>query len=549
MNYGQCWFSGWQILWCLGLCQLASAQYIDTNSSCIQCHASELRQNDFCATVSAEVWLADDKHRRAFWLLHETDPADSERGMEKRALVRQILGFELAEAFTDHRFLRLKADTNAETARKVATVKSCLRCHATWPKEADTEFAHDPPVALDFGVSCQACHGPGEKWDQPHRLVAWRAVTPAAKQRLGFYDCRSPAAKAALCASCHVGNVSEGKFVRHEWYAAGHPPLPGFELASFQQQMPRHWKSLREKGDFVLRSGPPGDDGGQLARQFEALKRSGIAGEGIKQSYFEANDPQAIAKGIDPSQKVAAAQDAAIGGAVVLEAYARMLAETAEAASRGQAAWPELALYDCGACHHELRGVLGPSSRPERRHAPGRPPLAGWTTALARLTAIPQTDSEEIAAAERWSAVDKNLQSLERAFTARPFGDPAAVQPAALAVAEAVALARQEASLSIFDQTAARRTIHVLTSSESQRTLDFAVARQTAWAIQAILRDLEDPQAQVVFQANGRDPLALQLPAGPHRSVLENLARWLPAAAHYDSEWFAAQLQDLHSQR
>src|SRR5262245_7999572 len=153
----------------------AWAQYAETND-CIQCHQSVMLQNDFCSSVPATVWSKDDKHKRAFYLLHETDPADPQKGAAKRELVRRILGFELRDAFIDGRYLRLKADGDAETARKVATVKACLRCHATWPKEADEQFAATPPTPLELGVSCQACHGPGEKWDAPHRRIAWRAV-------------------------------------------------------------------------------------------------------------------------------------------------------------------------------------------------------------------------------------------------------------------------------------------------------------------------------------------------------------------------------------
>ena len=32
-----------------------------------------------------------------------------------------------------------------------------------------------------------------------------------------------------MCLSCHLGNAREGRVVTHEMYAAGHPPLPGFE--------------------------------------------------------------------------------------------------------------------------------------------------------------------------------------------------------------------------------------------------------------------------------------------------------------------------------
>ena len=47
--------------------------------------------------------------------------------------------------------------------------------------------------------------------------------------------------------SCHIGNPDEQKVVTHAMYAAGHPPLPGFETATFSDAEPRHWQYLREK--------------------------------------------------------------------------------------------------------------------------------------------------------------------------------------------------------------------------------------------------------------------------------------------------------------
>ena len=286
----------------------ALAQYAETNSSCILCHQTMPLPNDFCSVMPVNVWTNDDKHRQAFALLHDTD--------EKRKLVRQILGFELNDAFENEQYLKLKDGQDAETVRKVATVKACLRCHATWPKDAEAggKFAHIPPVPLNLGVSCQACHGPGEKWDQPHRLSAWRVVTPEAKAALGFTDCRSTASKARLCASCHVGNMDQGKFVKHEWYAGGHPPLPSFELASFEAQMPAHWKSLPEKGAFAFRDAMPRDDDNRIADQIAKFKASkaddgfGIPAEAIKSSHREANFPNAAAAGLDPYSDLASAE-------------------------------------------------------------------------------------------------------------------------------------------------------------------------------------------------------------------------------------------------
>src|SRR6185369_6909289 len=99
---------------------------------------------------------------------------------------------------------------------------------------------------IKFGVSCEGCHGPAgdsksadkllSGWLAPHQAPPvepydktnhWRFLTPQQKlEQFGFNDVRSQAAKTRLCASCHLGNMEQGRVVTHEMYAAGHPPLP-----------------------------------------------------------------------------------------------------------------------------------------------------------------------------------------------------------------------------------------------------------------------------------------------------------------------------------
>jgi mono/diheme cytochrome c family protein len=206
------------------------------------------------------------------------------------------------EAFENGRYESLKtpsddpnpSDQEKELRHKINTVKACLRCHATWPKSNDPDHAHQAPVALELGVTCQACHGPGRRWEEAHRFdQVWRVITPEAKASLGFYDVRSPVKKAQLCASCHVGDLEQGKFVTHEWYAGGHPPLPSFELANFQRQMPVHWKPLAEKKDFKYRHGMLGTDDRMVANAIkyytEDARGPKLPVSAIKSNYVEAN--------------------------------------------------------------------------------------------------------------------------------------------------------------------------------------------------------------------------------------------------------------------
>jgi hypothetical protein len=527
----------------LALVGTTAGQYSDTKF-CVVCHESPELKRDFCDAVPASVWRQDDKHRRAFELLHEANSPDAAARDKKQALVRQILGFDLREAFVDDRYSRL-IEPSDETARnRVMTVKACLRCHGTWPKETDDRFASIPPVPLDLGVSCQACHGPGDPWLNVHIYEGWRRVTPEAKASLGCTDCRSPIAKSKLCASCHVGNIPEEKFVKHEWYAAGHPPLPSFELSSFEAQMPRHWKSLREKGAFKYRDSPSTGDEPLPIDQRLKLEHAGVPAEAIKASYLAANFPAALAKGLDPLSEWSGLKDAIVDGSATYATYVRLIADYAGQAS--SKSWPELALYDCAACHHELRSGLGAATRPKRNHIPGRPPLATWPEALARLAARQadgyQTESEM----GHWSRIRGFAQKLDGATTRQPFGDPASMTSAAADLASSLERLAVDTMSTRFDEHTARAALQFLTDPRNYEITDFYTARQASWAITAIMNDATPSADQSLFSQNSGDPLALLLPSGPNASVMNNLRRWLSAASKYDPAQFRQELERIN---
>src|SRR4051812_26392403 len=56
----------------LALVGTTAGQYSDTKF-CVVCHESPELKRDFCDAVPASVWRQDDKHRRAFELLHEAN--------------------------------------------------------------------------------------------------------------------------------------------------------------------------------------------------------------------------------------------------------------------------------------------------------------------------------------------------------------------------------------------------------------------------------------------------------------------------------------------
>jgi len=82
------------------------------------------------------------------------------------------------------------------------------------------------------GVSCEACHGPAEKWIASHVAPGG---DPRGERGQRLYPTSDPVALARLCLSCHFGN--KDKFVTHRIMGAGHPRI-SFELEPSLQTQP-----------------------------------------------------------------------------------------------------------------------------------------------------------------------------------------------------------------------------------------------------------------------------------------------------------------------
>lgn len=167
----------------------------------------------------------------------------------------------------------------------------CLDCHADNVAPA----VRGPSFDIAEGVGCEACHGGSADWAGPHADgFSWHKSNTA----LGLYPTADPVALAALCISCHVG--SEGSFPSHRLYGAGHPRL-AFELDTFLVRQPMH---AQVDVDYLLRK-PPAN--------------------GAK--YW------------------------AIGQIATAHRLAVLMSE---APRLSDGAFPELAFYDCAACHHRM---------------------------------------------------------------------------------------------------------------------------------------------------------------------------------------------------
>ena len=173
------------------------------------------------------------------------------------------------------------------------TADVCLDCHA----DNVPEVKRGARFQITDGVGCEACHGGAENWIQVHTINA----NETSHQRnidAGLYPTADPVTRAELCLSCHLGD--ETKFATHRLMGAGHPRL-SFELDTFTAIQPPH---------FVI------DDD------------------------YQARKP--VASGT---------KTWAIGQA---KSLASLLEVVLDSEHRGAGLFPELALFDCHACHRPM---------------------------------------------------------------------------------------------------------------------------------------------------------------------------------------------------
>ena len=107
----------------------------------------------------------------------------------------------------------------------------CLDCHTDFvpPERRGEDFS------LEEGVGCEACHGGGERYLEPHDEPD---ASHARNLELGLFPTDDPRERARLCLSCHFGN--DDKYVTHRIMGAGHPRL-SFELDTFTADQPAHF--------------------------------------------------------------------------------------------------------------------------------------------------------------------------------------------------------------------------------------------------------------------------------------------------------------------
>jgi hypothetical protein len=292
----------------------------------------------------------------------------------------------------------------------------CLVCH--------TDFV--PPekrgerFQISEGVGCEACHGGAERWLSSH---AQAGVPHAENIALGMYPTSDPQARAALCLSCHMGTVDRP--ITHRIMGAGHPRL-SFELDTFTWMYPHY--------DF---------DEDYRARKGEV--------NGLR--------------------------DWAIGQGVAARVLLQRLAD--EQAGR-DGLFPELALFDCHACHRSLK-----ERRWQPRSGTGLPP---GVIRLNDSHLVMFRHVLAIVAPERRA----RLLELTRELHAASQRDFASTRAVARRLSELITESLPRVASHPFGKDDAGRLLDsVLAEAERGEYADFAAAEQAAMAVSSLVAAFE----------------------------------------------------------
>ena len=290
--------------------------------------------------------------------------------------------------------------------------------------------------------------------------------------------------------------------MKHEWYAAGHPPLPSFELASFEAQMPVHWQSLPRKGSVCAARRAAAGRRPAACPADRIAHAGGVPADAIKGSYREANFPAAAAGGLDPCSDLPRAKDAIVAGVVALESYVRTLGDYSAAAADQQ----------CSVARTGALRLFGLSSRVAKRASASsiarcavtRPAGRRWRRGRwcwhnsAPLRPRDTSRQRRLPVGRRFMA---QLLELEQATTARPFGDSAAMRAAAQPLVDSLSKLAADVSASRFDAAAAANALRYLTEPANYETNDYATARQAAGPFERSRRTWKWPIPTDCFRA------------------------------------------------
>jgi hypothetical protein len=299
------------------------------------------------------------------------------------------------------------------------TAKICLDCHA----DNVPASQRGPKFQITDGVQCEACHGGSEKWIETH---SQQTVTHAANVANGLNPTEQPLRRAQVCLSCHEGTADQ--YTNHRIMGAGHPRL-AFELDTYTYNQPRHFKG--DTPSYLKRKGKIPETNLWLTGQLETAQR-----------------------------------------------YLTLL-QSALFTPGGLT--PELAMFDCFACHHAI-------DKPRWNHARAGAGIPPGTLRLQRqyflmLQAVTETLDPKLLP-ELVTATDNLMQAGQT--------DAVKTRAAAKALQDWIR-ARDEwarRSYSSSDTAALRKAL--LRYAAQDRASDFAMAEQVVLGVESLSYALGD---------------------------------------------------------
>ncbi len=265
------------------------------------------------------------------------------------------------------------------------------------------------------------------------------AVSHADSVAAGLYPSELVKERADLCLSCHLGN--QDKFATHRIMAAGHPRL-SFELDTFTEL----WRTAGRQPHY------------RVDADYKERK------EAVSHSYTWA--------------------------AGLLAEGRQRLALIIDGKILGDGMFPELALYDCHACHRSMKTVQWRRLPRHGNAGPGKPFINDGTFVmiLALTRSVSSSDAEALASA---------LTALHVA------GDDtvAAIQAAARNLDSI--FARVQAKLTDSAVQSRERQIleQILSTGADGEYLDYVSAEQAFMAVQMLAYELKDAALQAELDA------------------------------------------------
>jgi hypothetical protein len=302
----------------------------------------------------------------------------------------------------------------------------CLDCHADNVPAA----RRGEKFQLADGVGCEACHGGAERWLATHYNTA--SVTRADNLAAGMYPTNAAPARAELCLSCHLGTAT--KFATHRMMAAGHPRL-AFELDTFTEL----WRTLGRQPHF--------------RNDTEYRQRKQVPGH----SYTWATGLLADAR-------------------IRLDLIASRQFE-------GDGMFPELAFYDCHACHRSMKTVRARQLPRHGSAVPGMPFINDGTFVMSlALASVLQPDAVG------------DLESALGRLHAASSESVGSVRAAAAALSPLLTRLDRQLTESALRGRESQLLQAVLESGAAGNFIDYASAEQAFMAVQMLVLEIDDPQ-------------------------------------------------------